>query len=85
MDDPILIRLGPFGDHSGQHQDLRVHACLLGKVAAAEPEVVPAHLLDSVDFFVVLGVGLRLQKLSPTIFGIPWNLAVGVQGVPSVE
>src|SRR6266511_5332018 len=82
---PDLDPTGAGGDHGGQHEHLRIHARLLGKVTSPEPDVVPAHRLHRFNLSPVPGVRFLLEKLPSTIIGIPGDFATSVQGIPRVE
>src|SRR5687767_14555709 len=82
---PNLDLLGAARNGRGQHEWLRVHAPLGGEVAAAQPDVVPPHLLDRVHLFPVLGVRRLFQKLPTAILGVPGNFVSYVHGIPGGE
>ena len=77
--------LGALGDDSRQHQHLGVHAGLLGEMPAAQPDVVPAHVLDGVDLLVVFQVRLLLEERAAPVVGMPGHHVALVQGIPSIE
>src|SRR5882724_13393029 len=82
---PDLDPTGAAGDHSGQHEHLRIHARLLGKVTSPEPDVVPAHRLHRLNLDEIPGVRFLLEKFPSTISRIPGNLATSVHGIPGME
>ena len=82
---PDLDPAGAAGEGGGEQERLRVHARLLGKVPAPEPDVVPAHRLHRLHFFPVLGVRVLLEQLPATIFGVPGHCATVVQDIPGME
>src|SRR6267142_3728181 len=82
---PDLDPTGAAGDHSGQHEHLRIHARLLGKVTSPEPDVVPAHRLHCINLDEIPGVRCLLEKFPSMIRGIPGDFATSVQGIPGIE
>ena len=67
--------LGAFGDDCRQHQDLGIHAGLLGEMPSAQPDIVPAHVLYGVDLLVVPQVCLLLEERAAPVVGVPGHLA----------
>ena len=82
---PNLDPVGAAGNGSRQHEGLRVHAPLGGEVAAAQPDVVPPHLLYRVHLFPVLGVRRLFQELPTAVLSVPGNFVSHVHGIPSGE
>ena len=78
---PNLYVLGVVGDDGRQHEGLGVHAALGGEVTAAEPDVVPARILDVLDLPEVLLVGIGFQEPTTLIVGVPGDHAAFVNSV----